>query len=331
MSVRVTSVGSPAGDITVIDIRAGDTSVQLLSLGAAIRQVEIPDRAGRIGPVHLALPMVADYADRARNPHLGATLGRYANRIAGGSFSLDGTTYPLDVNNGPNTLHGGAWGWDRYTWSVDIDEGPEGTAVEFAHVSPDRDMGFPGAMVATATYGVSPGRIAMTYTAATDAPTVVSMANHGYWNLAGSDSIAGHSLSVRADRRLRMNADQIPVDIVSVEGTPYDLRTPTLLGPVIEATGGLDDCYVIEGSGLREAARLHCPANGRTLTLHTDAPGLQAYTGNGLHAPFAVHQSISLEAQRMPDAPNQPRLGDCVLRPGEEYRSTTVVHFGVDE
>ena len=331
MTVRTWSTATAAGDVTVIEVELARIRVQLLSLGAAIRHVDVPDRTGELGPVHLALPEIADYADRAVNPHLGATLGRYANRIAGGTFILDGSTYDLDVNNGPNTLHGGSLGWDRHVWQVAaLDDSPECVSVSFSLKSPDGDMGFPGTVSATVTYVVTDTSIAMHFVATTDAPTVLSMANHGYWNLAGTDTIAGHELRVAAERRLVMNDVQIPDGETEVAGTAYDLRTPVDLGPVIEATGGLDDCYVINGTGLRGVAELRCPANGRWLRVSSDAPGLQVYTGNSLKPPFTVHQSVSLETQRMPDAPNQPGLGPCVLRPGEEYRSTTLLEFGVD-
>lgn len=329
MTVTTHTEATPAGDVTVVEIALPRMRVQLLSLGAAIREVQVPDREGTLGGVHLALPTVADHADTALNPHLGGTLGRYANRIAGGRFALDGTTYDLDVNNGPNTLHGGARGWDRLVWTLaELDDGPEARVV-FTLTSPDGDMGFPGTVQASSTYVVSDGRIAMSYEATTDAPTVVSMANHGYWNLAGGVSIADHELRVPADRRLVCDASQIPTGVVEVAGTAYDLRETRSLEPVLQATGGLDDCYLLgpEGDPVRFAAQLRHPGSGRTLTVSTDAPGLQVYTGNNLHAPFTKHQSVSLEAQRLPDAPNQPTLGPCILRPGESYAATTILEF----
>lgn len=330
MTVSTRPEATVAGDVTVIDIALPRMRVQLLSLGAGIREVEVPDREGNLGHVHLALPTVADHADRALNPHLGTTLGRYANRIAGGRFTLDGRDYELDVNNGPNTLHGGTLGWDRLIWEVaDLGESDDVVTVEFTLTSPDGDMGFPGTVQARTTYVVSPGQIVMYYAAHTDAPTVVSMANHGYWNLAGSRSIDDHELQVPAQRKLTYDEQQIPTGIMDVDGTVYDLRQTQTLRPLLNSTGGLDDCYVIDGEGLRFAAELAHPASGRRLSVHTDAPGMQVYSGNNLRAPFAVHQSMSLEAQRMPDAPNQPSLGASVLRPGEAYAATTVIHFTV--
>lgn len=330
MSVTTRSEATDAGDVTVIDVVLPRMRVQLLSLGAAIREVDVPDRDGNLGGVHLALPTVADHAVHALNPHLGATLGRYANRIADGAFSLDGVDYRLDVNNGPNTLHGGSLGWDRLIWHVDeISDDDSEATIRFSLTSPDGDMGFPGAVSAQTTYVVSDGRIETHYEASTDAPTVISMANHAYWNLAGSDSIADHKLQVPADRKLAYDEFQIPTGIVDVAGTSYDMRVSSTLGPILETTGGLDDCYLLDGveGQLRLGAVLSHPGTGRVLRVLTDAPGMQVYSGNNLRSPFYVHQSMSLETQRMPDAPNQPALGPCVLRPGEEYATTTLLEF----
>jgi aldose 1-epimerase len=330
MSVTTWSEATDAGDVTVIEITFPRMRVQLLSLGAAIREVDVPDRDGTLGGVHLALPTVADHAIRPLNPHLGATLGRYANRIAGGTFVLDGVEYPLDVNNGPNTLHGGSMGWDRLIWRVDeISDDDASATIRFSLMSPDGDMGFPGTVSARTTYVVSEGRIATHYEATTDAPTVISMANHAYWNLAGSQSIADHELQVPAARKLVYDEFQIPTGIVDVDGTPYDMRSSRALGPILETTGGLDDCYLLEGAEgeVRLGAVLTHPGTGRVLRVFTDAPGMQVYSGNNLRSPFEVHQSMSLETQRMPDAPNQPELGPCVLRPGERYATTTLLEF----
>ena len=334
MTVTTWTAPTAAGDVTVIDVTLPRMRVQLLSLGAAIREVDVPDREGTLGGVHLALPAIADYADPARNPHLGATLGRYANRIAHGSFSLDGVEYPLDVNNGPNTLHGGSRGWDRLPWRVDeISDAGDRATIHFSLTSPDGDMGFPGTVSAHATYVVSDSRIEMHYRASTDAATVVSMANHAYWNLAGSHSIADHELHVPADRKLTYDEFQIPAGIVDIEGTDYDMRASRALGQILDATGGLDDCYLLDDAAgqVRLGAVLSHPGTGRVLRVLTDAPGMQVYSGNNLRSPFTTHQSMSLETQRMPDAPNQPALGPCVLRPGEEYATTTILEFSTSD
>lgn len=327
MAVSRRSV-SAATNFEAIDIELPGIRVGLLSLGAAIHQVDVPDSAGALGPVHLALADLAAYADPTLNPHLGATVGRYANRIANGRFTLDGIVYDLDINNGPNTLHGGHRGFDRLAWDVVVvEDGAHEAAVTFALHSPDGDMGFPGAVDASVTYRVAPARIWIEMSATSDAPTVISLANHGYWNLDASPWIGGHRLEVPARERLFMDGAGIPRGVAEVLGTAYDLQDPSVLGPVIEATGGLDDCYLPDGSGARVLARLYAETSGRVMTVSSDAPGLQVYTGNSLRAPLAVHQSVSLEAQRLPDAPNQPALGPCILRPGERYATTTVLDF----
>lgn len=323
---RAAVAASTPFEIVTIDLPR--MRVALRSLGAAIHQVEVPDCEGALGPVHLELPDLAQYADPALNPHLGATVGRYANRIAGGRFTLDGAEHPLDMNNGPNTLHGGHRGFDRLAWDiVEARADDEHAVATFALHSPDGDMGFPGAVDARVTYRISSGLISIEMSATTDRPTVVSLANHGYWNLDGSETIRAHRLEVAAERRLIMDDAQIPCGIADVAGTAYDLRSARELGPVLDQTGGLDDCYLPDGSGMRRMATLQGATTGRVMTVTSDAPGLQVYTGNSLHPPFAVHQSVSLEAQRLPDAPNQPDLGPCILRPGEDYATTTLLAF----
>lgn len=328
-----TSVAGDAADgqpltFETFDIDLGSIRVQLLSLGAAIRTVEVPDGHGVLGHVHLHLLEPADHADSSINPHLGGTLGRYANRIAGGRFSLDGVEHSLDVNSDGNTLHGGTRGFDRAVWQVGaIIDDVDLARITFTHHSPDADMGFPGAVDASVTYDIAPDAITMEFSATTDAPTVISLANHGYWNLAGSHSIAAHQLSVASRTRLINDDSGIPVGSDDVTDTLFDLQSPTTLGPVIEATGGIDCCYMIDGEGMRPVAVLSAPAVGRTMRVSSDAPGVQVYTGNHLGAPFQPFQSVSLEAQRAPDAPNQPQLGPCVLRPGEVYETSTVLEF----
>lgn len=319
----------------------GPLRLRLLSLGAAIRSLEVPGPDGALGHVHLQLPHVDDYADQALNPHLGATIGRYANRIGDARFTLDGVEHRTDPNRPPTTLHGGTWGFDRVVWDVaDVESRPgEPDRVTFRLRSADGDMGFPGEMVAEATYEVGDAHLAFHYRATSDRDTVVSLTNHGYWNLAGEGTVADHTLAVAASRVLAIGPELIPTGGVDdVAGSPLDLRSPTTLGPAIAAlsSGGFDHCYVLDGADLahdaprqpvRRAAVL--AGGGRWMTVSTDCPGLQVYTGNALKPPFVPHGSVSLETQRMPDAPNHPHLGPCALRAGEAYESTTVLEFGV--
>lgn len=323
-----------------VELRSDVLVVRLLTLGAAIRSLEATAAVGRPGNVHLSLPDVAAYGDRARNPHLGATIGRYANRIAGARFTLDGREARLVANNGPNTLHGGLDGWDRRVWDLldrSDDGGPAGgggTAV-FRLTSPDGDEGFPGTVTATATYELVGDTLRITHRATTGAPTVINMTNHGYWNLDGAATVAGHHLALAASRVLPVDAAGIPTGPPEpVDGTPFDLRARTALGPVIEAVPpGLDHCFAIDGAPgtLRPAAVLDAPATGRWMTVRTDQPGVQVYTGNGLGPPFARHGSVSLETQRFPDAPNRPELGPCRLDPGADYVGVTELRFGTGE
>lgn len=321
-------VRAALGSYDVIDIDVPGLRVELRSYGAALHTVQAPDRHGALGHVHLRLPDEGDYLDKALNPHLGATIGRYANRIAGARFALDGHTWLLDANNGANTLHGGALGWDRHLWEIaELAEDGDVVQVTFRIVSPDGDMGFPGTVTAESSYAISSGRIEMRYRATTDAPTVISMTNHGYWNLDDTDSIGEHLLAVPAERRLASDSTGIPTAIEAVAGSAFDLRGARVLGEAIAATGGLDHCYLPDGEGVRLMGTVHSPVSGRTMRVLSDAPGVQVYSGNNLRPPFVTHQSLSLEAQRLPDAPNQPALGRVSLLPGETYAAVTVLEF----
>ncbi len=341
MSAAVTPLGplggvDAAADVLEVELRSDVLTVRLLTLGAAIRSVAAPDASGGVGDVHLALASAADYADRGRNPHLGASIGRYANRIAGARFELDGRTWDLVANNGPNQLHGGPDGFDRHVWDLlDASGDPDGATAVLRYASPDGDEGFPGAVTATATFELEGDLLRIAYVASTDAPTVVNMTNHGYWNLDGAPTVDGHRLVLAADRYLPVDDAGIPTaDLTTVDGTPFDLRSWTELGPAIAAhPPGYDHCFEVRGVAgtMRDAALLHAPASGRWMAVRTDQPGVQLYTGNGLGPPFRPHGSVSLETQRYPDTPNRPALGSAVLRPGEEYAAVTELRFGVGD
>ncbi len=337
--IEVEDGATPAEQVVRID--SGWMQVELLALGAAIRTVRVPSASDGPGPVHLHLPNVADHADATRNPHLGASVGRYANRIAGASFPLDDRTVELVANSGPNQLHGGPDGFDRRVWDLlDTDGADDGGAALFRLVSPDGDQGFPGDLTAQALYEVSGDELSITYTATCDAPTVVNLTNHGYWNLDGAatgdpeaGTVAGQLLEIAADRYLPVGPDGIPTGgLVDVSGTPFDLRRPRELGPTMEAVGGgLDHCFEVRGESgtVRHAATLLAPRSGRWMSVSTDQVGVQAYTGNGLRPPFEPHGSVSLETQAFPDTPNRPDLGSVRLDPGHEYHSVTVLRFGI--
>lgn len=327
--------GRPATEVRLVELASAVLTVRVITLGAAIASVEAPDADGRMSGVHLSLPSLADYEDPVRNQHLGASIGRYANRIAGARFPLDGAAVRVVANDGPNHLHGGGLGFDRHVWDlVSTDDGSDGGTARFRFVSSDGDQGYPGTVEVDATYELRGDTLRVTYRSTTDAPTVVNLTNHGYWNLDGADTVDDHLVSIAADRYLPVDDTGIPTDgLRPVDGTSFDLRSPTRLGPAMAAspTGGFDHCFAIDGAvgDLRPAAVLEAPASGRWMAVATNQPGVQLYTGDQLRAPFRPHASVSLETQRFPDTPNRPELGSAVLVPGQVDESITVLRFGV--
>ena len=278
----------------------------IIPFGASLVGVEVDDGAGRVVGVVRALPGPAAYEDPVVNASLGATVGRYANRIAGASFTLDGATSHLDANEGPNTLHGGRDGWGRRVWEL-IDRGEDHLA--FRLESRDGDQGFPGTVTATVTYRVRGATLEISAHAVTTAPTVISMTNHAYWNLAGDGTIDDHELSVDSIEYLEVDEALIP--------TGRRLPTADLLGDGSLRGRRLDHCLVLDGP-TATAALVHTPT-GRALTMTTDAPAVQVYTADPLDAPLGPRAGFALEAQRFPDAPNRPTFPSAVLRPDEAF------------
>ena len=288
------------------------------------------------GPVHLSLDSVEQYQDAALNPYLGASVGRYANRIAGARFPLDGTVVELTPNEGDNQLHGGPAGFGRRNWELlSKEHTPAGGSVTFGLESQDGDQGFPGNLRGRVTYELAGDTLRITYFAATDAATVVNLTNHGYWNLDGDSTIFGHRLRIDADQVLPVDEAGIPAGTLQeVQNTVFDFRERTTLGDAFKSRpSGFDHCFKLNGvSGkLRFAAQVDSPSSGRWMRIRTDQPAVQLYSGNGLGAPFTQHGALCLETQMFPDTPNHPELGSAVLRPGQEYRSVTELQFGVSE
>ncbi|MEU0034541.1 MULTISPECIES: aldose epimerase family protein [unclassified Streptomyces] len=302
--------------------RAG-VRVRILTYGGIVQSVEIPDRDGHRADVVLGFPDLDGYLAHP-DPYLGALVGRYANRIAGGRFPLDGLTYSLAQNNAPNSLHGGERGFDKRVWDVE----PVGHGLRLTRVSPHGEEGFPGRLEVTATYGLdATGALRIAYEAVTDAPTVVNLTNHTYWNLAGSGNAGGHELRLAASRLTPVDADLIPTGALeSVDGTRFDFRTARKAG------AGYDHNFVLDKGTTAspvEVAELHDPSSGRVLTVATTEPGVQLYTADHLGEPFAPGDGIALETQHFPDSPNRPEFPSTQLRPGGTYRSETVYGFGV--
>jgi aldose 1-epimerase len=304
-------------------LERGGVRVRVLSYGGIVQSAEVPDRDGVPADVVLGFPGLEGYL-RHPEPYLGALIGRYANRIAGARFPLDGRTYALEPNNGPNSLHGGARGFDKRVWDVQ----PVEHGVRLSRVSPHGEEGFPGRLEVSATYTLdADGALRIAYEAVTDAPTVVNLTNHSYWNLAGSGHAGGHELRIAASRYTPVDADLIPTGALDeVDGTRFDFRAARKVG------SGYDHNFVLD-KGVTEApvevAELHDPASGRLLTVSTTEPGLQLYTADHLAAPFAPGDGIALETQHFPDSPNRPGFPSTRLLPGEVYRSETVYGFSV--
>ncbi|QUW91093.1 aldose epimerase family protein [Streptomyces sp. V17-9] len=302
--------------------RAG-VRVRVLSYGGIVQSAEVPDRDGNVADVVLGFADLDGYL-RHPEPYLGALVGRYANRIAGGRFPLDGRTYAVVPNEGPNTLHGGERGFDKRVWDVEAVAG----GVRLSRVSPHGEEGFPGRLEMSATYTLDgSGALRIGYEAVTDAPTVLNPTNHSYFNLSGSGHAGGHELRLAASRITPVDAGLIPTGgLDDVTDTRFDFRRARKIG------SGYDHNFVLDKGvtdAAEEVAELYDPASGRVLTVATTEPGLQLYTADHLGEPFAPGDGVALETQHFPDSPNRPGFPSTVLRPGEVFRSETVYRFSV--
>jgi aldose 1-epimerase len=277
----------------------------------------------------------------ARSPYFGALLGRFANRIARGSFAIEGKQYRLACNNGPNHLHGGVKGFDKAVWKAKPFQERNSAGVVFSHLSKDGDEGFPGALRVEVTVSLSEeGVLAFQFTARTDKPTPVNLSQHSYWNLAGSGTILNHHLELDCPFYLPVDKTLIPTgEILAVAGTPMNFTRRKLVGRDIgKVPGGYDHCFVGAGSesSFRRLATLFEPAGGRGLEVWTTMPGLQLYTGNFLKdlagaggAVYNRHSGLCLETEFFPDSVNRPHFPSCLLRPGETYSHRTEYRFFV--
>ena len=335
--LTISTSPSPLGDITLARFtNAGGASVVLSTLGAGIVEVNVPDSTGKLADVVLGYADPADYI--ADGPCAGKVPGRYANRIAGGHLVVDRKEYSLPVNNGPNHLHGGTDGFQNKLWSL---VSADSNSVTMRYTAADGEAGYPGKLTVCATYRWSDAcELELTLRAETDAPTVVNLTNHAYWNLSGhsAGSALDHTLMLAASRYLPTDSTLIPEGVlVPVEGSPMDFTSAKALRhdiktefPALIYGKGYDNCWAVDDytSGkLRTVAVLTDPASGRRLTVDSDQPGVQVYTGNWLAGsplnkagrPYEDYDGVAIECQDFPDAPNRKTFPNTFLRPGEEY------------
>lgn len=323
MSVNIRRVGVElwsGAESMGYELTSDLVSITVADLGAHLVSVVLRVDDGE-------LPVSVDYPPDAVGPtgSHGATIGRYANRIAGAAFDLDGVHHRLEPNEGPNQLHGGPVGFSSHAWSADAEQDGDTGRVVLRHTSKAGDMGFPGKVKAEAEFSLSADRLTVEYRASSDAPTPINLTNHVYWNLGGDGVPEGHRLQVAADAYVAVDEANIPVPgpPASVRGTRFNCNDGRDLDAIVDA-GGYDHCFVLAADASPKARLQH--VSGRAIEVDTDQIGLQVYTGRHL-APG--RWGVALETQFPPDTPNRPDFGDCTLRPGDPYRSSTTFTFRV--
>ena len=328
---------------------ANGVEVRAMTYGAIIVSIRVPDREGTLDDVVLGFDDLDQYVQG--HPQFGTVVGRYANRIAGGQFTLDNQTYTLARNNGPNHLPGGIQGFDKMLWQAETGQTDRGVRVTFTHTNPDGHEGYPGTVLVTVSYTLTDNdELVVDYSATTDRATHINLSQHTYFNLAGAGAgtVHDHVLTIDADRYTPFDSTQIPTgSIEPVAGTPLDFRAPLPVGaridddhPELRIGGGYDHNFVLNrsGPGLTRAAHVEEPNSGRILDVYTTEPGMQLYTANGLREmtgklgrTYNRRGGLCLETQHYPDSPNQPDFPSTILRPGEEFTSQTVFAFSVSQ
>jgi aldose 1-epimerase len=346
------TTGGQQVDLYTLTNRNG-MQVKIMTYGGVVQSIQVPDRHGNMANVTLGFPTLADYVANftGSSTYFGALIGRYANRIGGAKFTLDGVTYNLPANNGPNTLHGGPTGFNTKVWTATEVPGPAGgPGLKLSLDSPDGDNGFPGNVHVDVIYSLTNhNALRMDYSATTDKDTVINLTNHAYFNLTGegTGSIEGEFLKINASHYTPVDSTLIPTGSIDpVAGTPLDFTHPTPIGARIRSgfqqlvlAHGYDHNFVLDrsGPGLFDAAKAFDPVSGRTLTVRTTEPGVQFYSGNFLDGSlvgtsgntYRQGDGFTLETQHFPDSPNKPQFPTTELKPGETFSSTTEYKFGV--
>ena len=325
---------------------ASGAKATISNFGGTLTSLLVPDKDGKLDDIILGFDSVSGYqspAFRKSNPYFGALIGRYGNRIAKGKFTLEGKTYTLATNNGANTLHGGKIGFDQVIWTAEPGASAEGSSLKLTYLSKDGEEGYPGNLNVTVVYTLTNANaLKIDYTATTDKATVVNLTNHAYFNLSHGTSkdILAHEVTLPADRYNVVDAGLIPTgELRPVAGTPFDFTTPHAIGErIAQVPGGYDHNWVLNtATGQHPAATVYDPASGRTMTVTTDQPGIQFYTGNFLDGTlkgkggvvYGKNAGFCLETQHFPDSPNQPKFPSTVLKPGETLHSASTYTFGV--
>jgi aldose 1-epimerase len=329
-------------------VNKNGASIHVTNFGGIITQISVPDRAGKINDVVLGFGTLDKYL--AGHPFFGAIAGRCANRIAKGKFSIDGKEYTVATNNGPNHLHGGVRGFDKYTWDAKTNDTLDGPQLVLHRVSPDGEEGYPGNLDVTVTYTwLNDNSLRIDYKATTDKPTVCNLTQHSYFNLGGENSgktIEDENVTIYAEKYTPTDDTLIPTgEIAPVAGTPLDFRKAMRIGDRINQVGkeptGYDHNYVVDGEPgtLRKAAKVEDASTGRVMEVWTTEPGVQLYTGNFLDGKltgiggktYVKHYGLCLETQHFPDSINHEKFPSVILRPGQEYKSTTVYKFSTSK
>ena len=347
ISKRVFGVMPDGKELPVYTLsNASGTAVEVIPYGCRIVKLMTPDRTGSAGNVVLGHDTLEEYLDKM--DFQGSTVGRFANRIGGATFTMDGKVYPLTKNEGNNTLHGGPGGFHQVVWDVVSTDDGEQPSITFRHTSPDGEEGYPGTLTVTIVYTLdSENGFHLNYTAVSDKKTPINLTNHSYFNLSGDfrTNVLDHVLMLHADGYTAANDELIPTgEIVPVDGTPFDFRQAKPIGQDIGADdrllkkcGGYDHNYALCGAGLRKFAEVYDPKSGRVMEAYTDLPGVQFYSCNnvtpGMKFTGGVdairHQALCLETQFYPDSPNQPSFPSSYLEPGVRFHTETVYRFSV--
>ena len=324
--------------------------VTITNYGGTVTSLRVPDRNGKYADVVFGFDSLAGYTSKENDGYFGALIGRYGNRIAHGTFSLDGKKYHIPLNDGPNMLHGGKVGFNQRVWDASDVSTPDMPALELHYLSPDGEQGFPGNLSVTVRYSLdSKNGLHIDYSATTDKDTVLNLTNHSYFNLkgAGSATVLTHKLTLAASHFTPVNSTLIPTGAIkSVAGTPFDFRRATPVGARINHKDeqlklgkGYDHNFVLDAPGdlNKRAARVEEPTSGRVLDVYTTQPGIQFYSGNvlkgnihGMGGVYRHRSALCLETQHFPDSPNHANFPSTVLHPGEQFHQTTVYRFSTE-